>query len=178
MLTAHSTAHYVNFSRGENGGSTEFLPRERVKFLQRANVKIAGQRRRGLPPTMSLFRLPASHASRRFIPAETDPIIRYAPEHEPCRVSERPLLSPRISAAPRHRHRPPICRLTMKPSSSPPPPVCCSRSPFSIPRADVICRMVYPGIRGKSRLRVRRTESLFTNHVRWVSLFQSLNQRT
>lgn len=76
----------------------------------------------------------------RFIPAETDPIIRYAPERELPRERATAFIASNL--------RPRDTASTYLPVDDEPPG--CRRSPFSIPRADVICRMVYPGIRGKS----------------------------
>lgn len=77
---------------------------------------------------------------RRFIPAETDPIIRYAPERELPRERATAFIASNL--------RPRDTASTYLPVGDEPPG--CRGSPFSISRADVICRMVYPGIRGKS----------------------------
>lgn len=77
--------------------------------MRERDVKIAEQST-GDSLTMNCFdcRVP-----RRFIPAETDPIIRYAPERELPRERATALLSPQI-CGPATPHRP-IRRSTMKP---------------------------------------------------------------
>jgi len=98
-----------------------------------------------------LFRLPGPrHGSFLQKPIQ----LSVTPRSAGRRVSERPLLSPEI-CSPATPHR----ALSSDPYSTSPScvggrrtPRARALSPFSIPRADVICRTVYPGIRGKSRV--------------------------
>lgn len=144
----------------------------------------------------TLLRVVTIAGPRRFIPAETDPIIRYAPKRglptERATAFIASNLRPRDTASTylpfgggdgdgvtvmtvTHAggSRTVVVVLVVEVAYTVPcyrtvPPLARSLALFHT-RADVICRTVYPGIRGKSRVWVRRTGSLFTSRARAAS---------